>query len=111
MRNYVSTHPNGPVAASLLSCAFALLGLVSVSADGSKRLASSLAFYKPTGPLSGVTTLSVAGWLICWAVLASRWRNRTLNFPKVSALSFLFLALGLLLTFPPFGDVIARQIR
>jgi hypothetical protein len=77
---------NGPVAAAVLSCAVGcfLLGLLAVAADGSKRLAATLNFYHPTGPLSGVTTVAIALWIVCW---------------------FVFLALGLLLTFPPFGDL------
>jgi fluoride ion exporter CrcB/FEX len=99
---------NGPIAAALVACAFGcfLLGITAVAVDGSKRLASMLTFYKPTGPLSGVTTVSLAGWLLCWAVLASRWKNRDLNFRRISAAAFVFLALGLLLTFPPFGDLL-----
>ena len=98
---------NGPVAAAVLSCAVGcfLLGVLAVAADGSKRLAATLNFYHPSGPLSGVTTVAIALWLVCWAVLATRWRNRSLAFGKLSAFAFLLLALGLLLTFPPFGDL------
>jgi hypothetical protein len=98
---------NGPIAAAVLSCAIGcfLLGVLAVAADGSKHLANALNFYHPTGPLSGVTTIAIALWLFCWAVLAARWRNKTLAFAKVSAFAFVFLALGLLLTFPPFGDL------
>jgi hypothetical protein len=98
---------NGPVAAAVLSCAVGcfLLGVLAVAADGSKRLAATLNFYHPSGPLYGVTTVAIALWLVCWAVLATRWRNRSLAFGKLSAFAFLLLALGLLLTFPPFGDL------
>jgi len=99
---------NGPVAAAVLACGFGCfaLGALAVAADGSKRLATALNFYNPTGPLSGVATVAIALWLVCWALLAARWRNKSLAFAKVSALAFLFLALGLLLTFPPFGDLV-----
>jgi hypothetical protein len=99
---------NGPIAAAVLSCGLGcfLLGVLAVAGDGSKRLAAALNFYHPSGPLSGVTTVAIALWLVCWAVLAIRWRNKTLAFGKVSVLAFLCLALGLLLTFPPFGDLL-----
>jgi len=100
---------NGPVAAAVLACGLGCfaLGVLAVAADGSKRLAAALNFYNHTGPLSGVATVAIALWIVCWAVFAARWRkrNRTLAFGKVSAFAFLFLALGLLLTFPPFGDL------
>lgn len=98
---------NGPVAAAVLSCGLGcfLLGVLTVAADGSKALAAALNFYNPAGPLSGVTTVAIALWLLCWAILASRWKNKTVAFGKVSAFAFAFLAAGLLLTFPPFGDL------
>lgn len=102
-----TTPPNGPVAAAVLSCGFGcfLLGLLAIAADGSKALAATLNFYNPSGPLSGVTTVAIALWLLLWAFLAVRWKDQAVAFAKVSALAFVFLALGLLLTFPPIGDL------
>jgi hypothetical protein len=99
--------PNGPVAAAILSCGFGcfLLGVLAVAADGSKSLASALNFYNPSGPLAGVTTVAIALWLILWAVLAARWKTKTVAFGKITAASFTLLALALLLTFPPIGDL------
>jgi hypothetical protein len=99
--------PNGPVAAAVLSCGLGcfLLGVLAVAADGSKSLATVLNFYNPAGPLSGVTIVAIALWLIFWAILATRWKTKSLALGKVTAASFTLLALGLLLTFPPFGDL------
>jgi hypothetical protein len=99
--------PNGPVAAAVLACGLGcfLLGVLAVAADGSKALAAALNFYNPTGPLSGVTTVAIALWLIAWVSLAARWKNRTVAFGKVAAAAFTLLAFSLLLTFPPFGDL------
>lgn len=106
-----TSRPNGPVGAAVLSCGFGclLLGVLAVVADGSKRLATSLIFYKPTGPLSGVTTVAIAGWLICWVLLASRWKAKDLNFRRVSASAFVLLAIAFLLTFPPIEDLLIRR--
>ena len=103
----VQSPANGSVAAAVLSCGFGcfLLGVLAVAADGSKGLAAALNFYTPAGPLSGVTTVAITLWLACWAVLAIRWKSKHIAFAKVSATAFVFLALGLLLTFPPFGDL------
>jgi hypothetical protein len=107
MNEPLTPSANGPAAAAVLSCGLGcfLLGVFAVAADGSKGLAAALNFYHPSGPLSGVTTVAIALWLVCWAVLARVWKDRQLAFAKVSAFAFLFLALGLLLTFPPFGDI------
>jgi hypothetical protein len=108
MTDPLESSTNGPVAAAVLSCGIGcfVLGALAVAADGSKPLAAALNFYKPSGPLSGVTTVAIVFWIACWAALAARWSKKTVAFGKVSALAFVFLALGLLLTFPPFGDLI-----
>jgi hypothetical protein len=99
---------NGPVAAALLACGIGCcaLGVLAAAGEGSKRIASLLNFYNPTGPLAGVTTVAIAVWVLAWAVLAARWRGRQVRFGKVSGAAFLLLALGLLLTFPPFRDLL-----
>jgi hypothetical protein len=99
--------PNGPAAAAVLSCGLGcfLLGVLAVAADGSKALASALNFYNPSGPLSGVTTVAITLWFILWAILATRWKNKSVAFARVSIAAFAFLALGLLFTFPPVGDL------
>jgi hypothetical protein len=99
--------PNGPVAAAVLSCGLGcfFLGVLAVAADGSKSLAAALNFYDPSGSLSGVTTVAIALWLVTWAALAARWKTKTVAFGKLTAAAFAFLVLGLLLTFPPIGDI------
>jgi hypothetical protein len=99
--------PNGPVAATVISCGLGcfFLGVLAVAADGSKSLAAALNFYNPSGALSGVTTVAIALWLITWAALAARWKTKTVAFGKLTAAAFTFLVLGLLLTFPPIGDI------
>ncbi len=99
---------NGPVAAALLACAIGCftLGVLAVAADGSKSLAALLNFYRPTGPLSGVTTVAIALWLVCWAALARAWKRSTVPMEKIGAGAFFLLATGFLLTFPPIGDVL-----
>lgn len=99
---------NGPIAAALLSCGLGcfVLGVLAVAADGSKRLAAALNFHHSTGPLSGVTTVAIVFWLLVWVALAEFWKYKTLAFGRIRVLSFVFLGLGLLLTFPPFGDLL-----
>jgi len=99
--------PNGSGAAALLSAgigAFAL-SMIAIAADRMAEFGRVMAFYKPTGPLSGVTTSAIAVWLIAWAVLEFRWRRRDVRLELVSAVATALLALGLLLTFPPIADL------
>ena len=100
--------PNGPAAAAILSAGAgcAVLGILTVVADVSKHLAKWLTFYLPTGPLSGVSSMAILLWLVTWFILARRWRVRTVAIAKVNATASLLLALGILLTFPPFADLL-----
>jgi hypothetical protein len=100
--------PNGPAAAAILSagagCAF--IGLISLAADASRPIAKLLTFYLPTGPLSGVSSVAILLWLAMWLILAKLWRAKNVALGKVNAAAFLLLALGILLTFPPFADLL-----
>ena len=100
--------PNGPAAAAILSAAIGCcaLGLLAVIGDGSAAAAHWLTFYLPTGPLSGVTTMAIFVWLLAWLILARRWRSKTVAIAKVNAVAFMLLGVSLLLTFPPFADLL-----
>ena len=98
---------NGSGAAALLSAgigAFAL-AIIALAADKSAAIKSSLIFYKPTGPLSGVTTAAILIWLLTWVVLEWRWRQKTVALARINVIAFLLLGLGFLLTFPPIADI------
>jgi hypothetical protein len=64
-----------------------------------------MVFYRPTGPLSGVTACAVLVWLAVWAILDRSWRRRTVRARPLVTAAIVLLLLGLLLTFPPFGDL------
>lgn len=99
---------NGPAGAAILAagagCAF--LGIIGLLADASKPIARVLTFYRPTGSLSGVSSVAILLWLATWLILARRWRSSTVSIGRVNAAAFGLLALGILLTFPPFGDLL-----
>jgi len=99
--------PNGPGAAAVLSAGigcFALAVLACV-ADNSQFVKALTNVYKPTGPLSGVTTIAILIWLVCWAVLQYRWRKRDVALTRTCWIGFVLLLLGLVLTFPPVADM------
>jgi hypothetical protein len=100
--------PNGPGAAAVLAAGVGcfLVGALAVAADGSALLKKLLNFYAPTGPLSGVTTVAVLGWLMAWPLLHVRWKRRDVALERVNAIAFALLCLGLLLTFPPIAEML-----
>jgi hypothetical protein len=99
---------NGPGAAALLAAGFGsfALALLAMIADKAPSVKAALIFWKPTGPLSGVTIRAVVGWLVVWLLLHKLWRKSSVNLGLVSKLSLALLALSLLLTFPPIADLL-----
>jgi len=98
------TMKNGLASAALLAGgigAFAV-GLMTVLVEASPAIKTAFTFVKPAGPLSGKTTIAVIIWLIAWALLGNLWKDKEVAFSKVVAVAFVFLALGLLFSFPPF---------
>lgn len=100
--------PSGPGAAAILAAGIgsAALGILALAGDASKAINTMLAFYKPAGALSGVTTLAIIVWLVSWLGLGALWDNKNVSLLKVNVAAFLLLAVGFLLTFPPFMDLL-----
>jgi hypothetical protein len=98
--------PNGSGLAAILSAGIGSLALavLAIVADKSAHIRSDLTFYKPTGPLSGVTTTAILIWLLTWGILEWRWRKRTVAAGRINAVAFILLGLSLLLTFPPIAE-------
>jgi hypothetical protein len=99
---------NGSGAAAILAAGAGslALGLIALAADAAPPLKRALALWPPSGPLSGVSTVTILVWLAAWVMLERRWRRREVDLARVNAAAFLMLAGGLLLTFPPFMDVV-----
>lgn len=102
----VRTKPNGPVAAAFLSAGLGTLalGLFTTGAAAFAGVANALRWSTPVGPLSGKSTLAVIIWLAAWLVFGARWRGREVRFASIYRWTLLLVALGLLLTFPPFFE-------
>ncbi len=99
---------NGPGAAAVLAAGVGAtaLGVFAVLGDTWPAFKKLMIFYRPTGPLSGVTTSAIIVWLLAWAVLEWRWKQKTVPMGRVAVAAFVLLAVGLLLTFPPFADLL-----
>lgn len=102
------TLPNGPGAAAILAAGIgsAALGVLALAGDAFPAINRLLNFYKPSGALSGVSTVAVILWLVAWWILGRHWATATVAMAKVNLISFVLLAVGVLLTFPPFMDLL-----
>jgi hypothetical protein len=100
--------PNGPAAAAILAAGIgcAAVGILAFAGDASDAIGKLLNFYNPTGTLSGVTTVAIIVWLVVWFALHRLWQTQTVSMVKVSVAAFVLLAVGFLLTFPPFMDLL-----
>jgi hypothetical protein len=95
--------PNGSGAAAMLAAAIGcfVLALIAFAGDKSVPIKNSLNFYRPTGPLSGVTTLAMLVWFLTWGLLEWRWRKRAVAMSRINTVSLTLLILSIVLTFPP----------
>ncbi len=100
---------NGPAAAAILAAGIgiAVTGIMSAGAEASPGWGRLLNWWNPVGPLSGKTGVGITAWLVSWLVLGLLWRDREVKFGRVLVISAVFLAVGLLLTFPPVFELIA----
>ncbi len=98
---------NGSGAAAILAAGIGafVLALLAIAGDKIAAVQRLMVFYKPTGPLSGVTTTAILIWLFTWGILEWRWRNRAVAVGRTNAIAFILLGLSLLLTFPPLADL------
>ena len=99
---------NGSAAAAILAAGVGAftLSVLAVAADRIAPIQRAMIFYRPTGPLSGVTTSAILIWLLAWVALDRIWRSRTVALRPVSVAAFTLLVLSLLLTFPPLADLL-----
>lgn len=99
--------PNGSGAAAILSAGIGSFAVAffAIAADKSAFVKNLFVFYKPTGALSGETTVAILLWLAAWAILHWRWRKRSVSQRRINVIALALLALSLLLTFPPIGDL------
>ncbi|HYM33085.1 MAG TPA: hypothetical protein VEU47_17425 [Candidatus Cybelea sp.] len=104
----VDSIPNGPGAAAILAAGIgcAVVGILALAGDASNAIGKLLNFYNPTGTLSGVTTLAIIVWLVSWFALNRSWRTKNVSMGWINVAAFALLAVGFLLTFPPFMDLL-----
>jgi hypothetical protein len=99
--------PNGSGAAAILSAGIGSFAVAffAIAADKFATAKNLFVFYKPTGALSGETTVSILLWLVVWTILDWRWRKRTVSLRRINVIALGLLGTSLLLTFPPIGDL------
>jgi hypothetical protein len=100
--------PTGPGAAAILAAGIGsfALGVVTFAGDAVPDMNRMLVFWQPAGALSGVTSTAIAVWLVSWYGLSRRWGSREVNLVPVNVATAVMVIAALLLTFPPFMDLL-----
>jgi hypothetical protein len=100
--------PNGSGGAAILAAGIgcAAMGILAFAGDAWDGIGKALNWYNPSGTLSGVTSLAILIWLVSWFALDRLWREKTVAMVRINVWSFALLAVGFLLTFPPFMDLL-----
>ena len=92
---------NGAALASFLAAGIGAFATGAVVLLNEAGLFVSPTLYEPTGGVSGRTTLAALIWLIAWAVLHNRWKDRRVEPARVYAVTLMLIVLGVLFSFPP----------
>lgn len=101
--------PEGPIAAAIIAAGIgaATLGLLTTLAEASESFSDWLAWSDDVGPLSGKTILTVAVWLVAWAILHVALRNRQRGVASAMTIGLVLVVSGLVGTFPTFFQAFA----
>jgi hypothetical protein len=98
--------PNGAGAAAVFSAGLGVstLSVLAIIGDRSASFRKLMIFYTPTGPLSGVTDIAIAVWILSWIGFDLLWRKSDSKGWAIT-LGVALLAIGFVLTFPLVGDI------
>lgn len=103
--------PNGPAVAVTIATGIGalVLGIFTLLSEASEGVHEFLEFSERVGPLSGKTVFGTAAFLLSWGGLHVALRDRELPWRVAIATFLVLLAIGLLLTFPPFFQLFKSE--
>jgi hypothetical protein len=93
---------NGAAGAAFLAAGIGSFSTGLVIVLNETGIFAAPALYAPAGGVSGRTTLAIVVWLIAWAFLHARWKDREVPAGWVTVGASVLVLLGILGTFPPF---------
>ncbi|HEX6228586.1 MAG TPA: hypothetical protein VFZ41_03885 [Solirubrobacterales bacterium] len=103
----LAAKPTGPAAAVMLAAGFGalVLGLLTVLSEASEGVHDFLEWSERVGPLSGKTSLAAIAFVVSWGGLHLGLRDRDIEWRTVVIATVVLVAIGLVLTFPPFFEL------
>lgn len=105
------TKPNGPVAAVMLATGIGtlVLGILTVLSEASEGIHEFLEFSERVGPLSGKTIFAAIAFAVSWGGLHLALRDREVEWRPLTIALVALVAIGLVLTFPPFFQLFKSE--
>lgn len=92
---------NGAAVAAMLGAGIGALAMGVFVLFNEAGVFSAPTLYGPAGGVSGRTTFAAVAWLLAWALLHWRWRDRDVPAGRMFALTLLLIAIAIVATFPP----------
>ena len=92
---------NGSAMAAFAAAGIGACAMGAVVLLNELGLFAAPALYAPAGGVTGRTTLATIVWLMAWAVLHHRWKDREIAPGRIGAVTLMLIALGVLGTLPP----------
>jgi hypothetical protein len=92
---------NGSAMAAFLAAGIGSFAMGAIVLLNEAGMFAAPALYAPAGGVSGRTTLAIVAWLVAWGLLHYRWKDREIATGRLSALTLVLLAMGILATLPP----------
>lgn len=93
--------PNGAALAAFVAAGIGAFAMGLISLLDAAGVLPIPTLYAPAGGVTGRTALAVVIWLIAWAVLHGRWKERDMDTGRAHALTIVLTLLGILFAFPP----------
>lgn len=100
-RDHGSAVSNGAALAAFMAAGIGALGLGLVVFLNELGVFEIPALYGPAGGVTGRTAAGAVIWLVAWAILHSRWKDRRMEPSGPFAMSVILIAVGFVLCFPP----------
>ncbi|MBK6770422.1 MAG: hypothetical protein IPG72_15700 [Ardenticatenales bacterium] len=93
---------DGAAAAAILAAGIgsAMLGLLTTGAEASAALKTALTLSTGVGPLSGKVIGATVAYFASWLILHFLWRDKDINFGRMTTIAAVLIGIGVLLTFP-----------
>ena len=107
----IATVTTGPAAAAFIAGGIGcfVIGFLTTAAELSAGLKTFLQWDAGVGPLAGKTGYGVIIFFIAWIVMHFMWREKDIDLKKSVVIASVLTGLGLLLTFPPFFQMLAGE--